>query len=68
MNKLLDLRFVIGIFFVALALLLLGYRFLADGMSDDAKAVNQWCGLAFGLFGIVMVVLSFGKDADDELT
>ena len=68
MNKLLDLRFVIGVFFIVLALLLLGYRFSAADLTEAAKSVNQWCGLAFGIFGVVIVVLSFQKDAHDELT
>jgi hypothetical protein len=68
MNKLLDLRFVIGVFFIGLSLLLLGYRFLSADLTAYAKTINQWCGLAFGVFGVVMVVLSFQKDAGDELT
>lgn len=67
MNKLLDLRFVIGVFFAVLAVLLLGYSFFATGLMDDAKAVNRWCGAVFGVFGVVMIVLSFKKDAHDEL-
>ncbi len=68
MNKILDLRFVIGLFFVIVALLLVGHSFFSAETTEDAKTINRWAGLAFGIFGILMVVLSFRKDAHDELT
>lgn len=68
MNKLLDLRFVIGVFFVALSVLLLGYSFFAANLLDDAKTINMICGTVFGIFGVIMVILSFRKNAHDELT
>lgn len=64
MNKLFDLRFVIGLFFAVVGLLLLIYAFLTK---ETSQAVNQWCGGLFILFGVIMIFLSFGKDADDEL-
>jgi len=67
MNKLLDLRFVIGVFFIALAILLLGYSFITSNLLDNAKSVNRFCGVVFAVFGVVMVILSFRKDAHDEL-
>lgn len=67
MNKLLDLRFVIGVFFGVMSLLLLGYSFFSDAHAA-AHTVNRWCGAVFGVFGVLMVVLSFRKDAHDELT
>lgn len=63
MNKLIDLRFVIGSFFILIGLMLLIYHFVSAVGTD----VNLWCGSAFGIFGIVMVLLSFQKDAHDEL-
>jgi len=65
MNKLFDLRFVIGAFFTVIGLLLLIYAFISGG--GDVKTVNTWCGSIFLIFGIVMVILSLQKDADDEL-
>ncbi len=64
-NKILDLRFVIGVFFTIVGLLLLGYSFMND--ADTASAVNRWCGITFEIFGVAMIILSFAKDADDEL-
>lgn len=66
MKKILDLRFVIGTFFTITGLLLVVYSFSND--EAQAASVNRWCGIAFSLFGIVMILLSFVKDADDELT
>ncbi|HEX2607475.1 MAG TPA: hypothetical protein VHK91_08850 [Flavisolibacter sp.] len=65
MNKLLDLRFVIGAFFLIVGLLLLVYSFASK--AADAQEVNRWCGIVFALFGGLMVFFSFGKDAGDEL-
>ncbi len=64
MNKLLDLRFVIGSFFSLVGLLILIYSFIS---SSDGSEVNRWCGIVFVLFGIFMIVLSLQKDAGDEL-
>ena len=63
MNKLFDLRFVIGSFFLIVGLLLLVYHFVAGGDTG----INLWCGAGFSLFGILMIILSFQKDAHDEL-
>lgn len=65
MNKLFDLRFVIGVFFAVVGLVLLIYAFLTK---ETGQSVNQWCSGLFILFGTVMIFLSFEKDADDELT
>ncbi|HEX8332861.1 MAG TPA: hypothetical protein VF622_09570 [Segetibacter sp.] len=67
MNKLFDLRFVIGSFFTVVGLLLIIYGFINDNNVDVNNTINKWCGLIFSLFGVVMVLLSFRKDAQDEL-
>ncbi|MFV8346167.1 hypothetical protein [Flavobacterium sp. ZB4P13] len=56
MNKLFDLRFVIGLFFLIIGLLLLGYAFLSDATEYKMK-VNLYCGLLFSSFGLVMFML-----------
>lgn len=65
MNKLFDLRFVIGSFFSIVGILLLIYGFMNKAL--ESNAVNRWCGCAFVVFGIVMIILSMQKDAHDEL-
>ena len=57
MNKLFDLRFVIGLFFAIIGLLLLVYGF------SGCAEVNRWAGGTFGLFGAMMIAFSFGKKA-----
>jgi uncharacterized membrane protein HdeD (DUF308 family) len=59
MNKLFDLRFVIGAFFTITGLMLLVYGF-AEG-----APVNKWCGVVFTLFGILMLLLSRTEPTDD---
>jgi hypothetical protein len=65
MNKILDLRFVIGAFFTIVGLLLIGYAITSS--EGAAQSVNRWCGITFTIFGISMIILSFVKDADDEI-
>jgi hypothetical protein len=65
MNKLFDLRFVIGSFFSIVGILLLIYGFLVE--SGGGSPVNKWCGAIFLVFGLIMIILSMRKDARDEL-
>jgi putative Mn2+ efflux pump MntP len=67
MSKLFDLRFVIGAFFTLVGLLLLIYGFTTENDAFNAHAVNKWCGSMFVIFGVIMIILSFRKDAHDEL-
>jgi hypothetical protein len=67
MNKLLDLRFVIGLFFTIIGLLLLIHSFIYAGEVEGGQTINRYTGFTFLLFGVFMVVLSFRKDAHDEI-
>ena len=67
LNKLFDLRFVIGSFFLLVGILLLAYSFLSADTTLNMQTVNRWCGIVFICFAVVMIVLSLQKDADDEL-
>ena len=64
MNKLFDLRFVIGSFFSIVGVLLLIYGFVTG---TEQKTVNGWCSILFLIFGVLMIVLSLRKEAGDEL-
>ena len=64
MNKLFDLRFVIGSFFTIVGILLLIYTLVSP---EGGQAVNGWSGGIFLVFGLLMIWLSFQKDAGDEL-
>lgn len=59
MNKLFDLRFVIGLFFTIIGVLLLVYGFM--GKDASGGTVNLLTGGAFGLFGLLMIAFSFGR-------
>jgi drug/metabolite transporter (DMT)-like permease len=60
MNKLLDLRFVIGIFFLVVGVLLLVYSF----MSNVSHPVNRWCGVVFIIFSAIMLVFSIKREKE----
>jgi uncharacterized membrane protein len=66
MKKLLDLRFVIGMFFTIVGLLLAIYHFTGTINTALNTSVNIWCGLLFMLFGISMITLSYVQKLTDE--
>jgi hypothetical protein len=69
MNKLLDLRFVIGLFFLVVGMLLLGYSFVSENKARNMTEVNRWCGIVFILFGVFMNLLRKSADkVNDKLT
>jgi len=55
MNKLFDLQFVIGLFFLIVGLLVLVYYLIS--VSNNGT-VNLFCGIVFVLFGIIMLLAS----------
>ncbi len=65
MNKLLDLRFVIGLFFLATGALLTGYYFFSGKSSSEYPSVNLWSGIGFLCFGAFMVLLSGTNKIED---
>jgi len=65
MNKLLDLRFIIGGFFALVGVILLGYSFLGNS-AIDSVTINRWCGIVFIVFGLLMIFLSFQNNGKDE--
>ena len=65
MNKFFDLRFVIGIFFLAVGIILLIYSFTNETVAH--AAVNRSSSIAFIVFAIIMILLSFDKNPEDKL-
>nr|WP_294993676.1 hypothetical protein [uncultured Sediminibacterium sp.] len=67
MKKLFDLRFVIGLFFLSMGVILIGYYFLTDINLEMHLTVNKWSGLVYLIFGVVMLRLSYSSsDPNDE--
>jgi cytochrome c biogenesis protein CcdA len=64
MKKLFDLRFVIGVFFTLVGVLLLAYSFLSA--NTDGQSINRWCGSIFTIFGVIMIILSTRSPQSDE--
>jgi hypothetical protein len=65
MKKFFDLRFVIGIFFLVIGLLLLIYSFFNTAVVHSQ--VNRWSAVFFLIFAIIMILMSFDKKPEDEL-
>lgn len=71
MKNILDLRFVIGLFFLLVGLFLLITSFVVIPSGDKTEVVNRWSGIVYMIFGGIMLVLwRFGGDEalrEDEL-
>lgn len=65
MNKFFDLRFVIGVFFLVVGIMLLIYSFFNEGVAH--AAVNMWSAIFFIIFAVFMIIISFGKKPEDKL-
>ncbi|RYZ18161.1 MAG: hypothetical protein EOO16_23120 [Chitinophagaceae bacterium] len=62
MERLFDLRFVIGAFFTVSGILLLIYGF------SEGAGINKACGGVFLVFGLLMVALTYLRPLRDENT
>jgi uncharacterized membrane protein len=67
MNKFLDLRFTIGIFFLVIGILLLGHSLFSIPEAGFNKTVNLYCSIFFIIFSVVMLLLSIDKKPKDKL-
>ena len=70
MNKFFDLRFVIGSFFTVVGVLLIIYSLLTKNEPDSYRVqdVNRWCGGIFIVFGIIMILLSYQKKKEENIS
>jgi hypothetical protein len=66
MKKLFDLRFVIGLFFLSMGVILIGYYFMTDTNLSMHPTVNKWSGWVYFVFGVVMVKLSYRNNNATE--
>jgi len=66
MKKLLDLRFVIGVFFAIVGILLSLYYITGSHVPADEGSVNIWCGVLFVIFGAGMILLSYVSKIDED--
>ena len=64
MKKLLDLRFVIGLFFVLVGNLLLAHYLF--NFKVLPVTLNLKCGLVFLVFGMSMIALSYFTKIEEE--
>lgn len=66
MKSVLDLRFVIGAFFVIIGCMLMMYGFTSGDMA--AKKINGWCGGGFFIFGAFMLLLSLKNGQHEDIS
>jgi len=57
MKNMLDLRFVIGAFFLIVGILLLGSSFMVHFTKENGTTVNRDCGVVFILFSLIMLAM-----------
>ncbi len=62
LNKLNHLSFVIGLFFTIVAVILLGNSLL----TETGGRMNLYTAIVFGIFGILMMVLTKTKTPSDK--
>jgi hypothetical protein len=58
-KRLNQLSFIIGIFFIILALILIGGYFISEALHAD---INLYSGISFLAFGIIMVWVKGGEE------
>jgi uncharacterized membrane protein HdeD (DUF308 family) len=68
MKNILDLRFVIGLFFLVVGIFLLITSFVVHPAGGKTEVVNLWSGIVCIVFGAVMLVLwkTGGEEAREE--
>ena len=67
MKNILDLRFIIGAFFLLVGIFLLIGSFVMNAGVDKTETVNRWSGIVYIVFSIVMLLLwKFGKTPSEE--
>jgi uncharacterized membrane protein HdeD (DUF308 family) len=65
MKKFFDLRFVIGVFFLLVGIMLLIYSFVSPSAAHPE--VNRYSSIFFLVFAIIMILMSFDKKPEDKL-
>lgn len=67
MKKLLDLRFVIGFFFLLVGVCLFAGSYVMQPDPGKTELVNRWCGLVYIVFAVVMLALwRLAKDRSSD--
>lgn len=66
-KDILDLRFIIGLFFSLVGCALIIVSFAMTTTEGKSEITNFWSGLFYIIFGVFMIVLwYFGKHEDDH--
>ncbi len=67
-KDILDLRFIIGLFFAIVGVALVLASLLMQTSADKSEITNRWSGLFYVAFGAVMIFLwYFGKNENDDV-
>jgi len=67
MNKFFNLRFIIGLFFLLIGVVLVVYSFSSSPANTYSHTINLYCGLLLAGFGMIMLAsfIRFSKDKNN---
>ena len=63
-RDILDLRFIIGLFFALVGIALVLASFLMETTGDKSEITNRWSGILYIGFGLLMMLLWFFSKTD----
>ena len=66
MKKIFDLRFLIGLFFMVIGLILIAGSFTGSARDGRNDQINGVCGLAFTIFAGLMILGSTSKSGENK--
>lgn len=65
-KDILDLRFIIGLFFSIVGLALVIASFLMQTTVEKSEETNFWSGIFYVVFGVLMIALWFYGKSENE--
>lgn len=66
-RDILDLRFIIGLFFALVGVGLVMASFLMQTTTEKSETTNLWSGVFYVAFGLLMILLwYYGKNNNDD--
>ena len=68
-KDILDLRFIIGLFFSLIGIALVLASLLMQATAERSETTNLWSGVFYVAFGVVMILLwYYGKNENEQIS